>query len=773
MKWVQKAKDSGGTLISVDPRFTQTSARADLYVALRSGTDIAFLGGMIKYIIDKEKYFKEYVLNYTNASFIVGEKYEFKDGLFAGYNPETRKYDAAFWAIKRDAEGKPVRDDALQDPRCVLQLLKKHYERYTPEKVSEVTGTPVSDLLKVYETYAATGTKDKAGTIMYAMGWTQHTVGTQNIRAMSIIQMLLGNMGIAGGGVNALRGESNVQGSTDQALLFHILPGYLRAPAASLATFEAYNKAATPKSADPQSANWWQNFPKYSTSLLKSFWGEKATKENDFGYAWLPKLDDGQNCSWLNLFDAMYAGNIKGFFAWGQNPACSGANAHKVRQAMAKLDWLVNVNIFDNETGSFWKGPGMDPKSIKTEVFMLPCAASVEKEGSITNSGRWAQWRYKAANPPGDAKPDGDIMVELMNKIRALYKKGGKFQDSIMNLKWDYVDEKGHFDPHKVAKEINGYFVQDVKVQDKEFKKGTLVPGFALLQADGSTSCGNWIYCQSYNADGNNMARRKKDDPTGLGLYPQWAWCWPVNRRVIYNRASVDLDGNPWNPKRAILKWAEGKWVGDVPDGPWPPMSDKKAGKYPFIMKPDGMAAIFGPGLADGPFPEHYEPLECPVPENAMNKQLINPTIKIFKGELDKHFTCDPRFPLVGTTYRVTEHWQTGAMTRWQPWLVEAQPQMFVEMDEELAKQRGIKSGDKVKVSSARGEVTAVAIVTTRFRPFTLGKLTVHQVGMPWCFGWMVPKDGGESSNLLTPNVGDPNTMIPESKAFMVNVTKA
>jgi formate dehydrogenase major subunit len=590
---------------------------------------------------------------------------------------------------------------------------------------------------------------------------------------MSIIQMLLGNMGIAGGGVNALRGESNVQGSTDQALLFHILPGYLRAPAASLATFEAYNKAATPKSADPQSANWWQNFPKYSTSLLKSFWGEKATKENDFGYAWLPKLDDGQNCSWLNLFDAMYAGNIKGFFAWGQNPACSGANAHKVRQAMAKLDWLVNVNIFDNETGSFWKGPGMDPKSIKTEVFMLPCAASVEKEGSITNSGRWAQWRYKAANPPGDAKPDGDIMVELMNKIRALYKKGGKFQDSIMNLKWDYVDEKGHFDPHKVAKEINGYFVQDVKVQDKEFKKGTLVPGFALLQADGSTSCGNWIYCQSYNADGNNMARRKKDDPTGLGLYPQWAWCWPVNRRVIYNRASVDLDGNPWNPKRAILKWAEGKWVGDVPDGPWPPMSDKKAGKYPFIMKPDGMAAIFGPGLADGPFPEHYEPLECPVPENAMNKQLINPTIKIFKGELDKHFTCDPRFPLVGTTYRVTEHWQTGAMTRWQPWLVEAQPQMFVEMDEELAKQRGIKSGDKVKVSSARGEVTAVAIVTTRFRPFTLGKLTVHQVGMPWCFGWMVPKDGGESSNLLTPNVGDPNTMIPESKAFMVNVTKA
>ncbi len=543
-------------------------------------------------------------------------------------------------------------------------------------------------------------------------------------------------------------------------------------PSADLATLEDYKKAITPKTADPMSANWWQNGPKYAVSLLKSFWGEKATAENDFGYGWLPKLDVGQNCSWLNLFDDMYNGKIKGFFAWGQNPACSSANAHKVRQALGKLDWLVNINIFDNETGSFWKGPGMDPKSIKTEVFMLPCAASVEKEGSISNSGRWAQWRYKAGNAPGMAKPDGDILADLFVKIRDLYKKGGKHPEPILNLKWDYVDKKGHFDPHLVAKEINGYFLKDIKIGDKEYKKGDLVPGFALLQADGSTSSGNWLYCQSYNADGNNMARRKKDDPTGLGLYPQWAWAWPVNRRILYNRASVDLNGQPNNPARPVVKWVDGKWVGDVPDGPWPPMADKEKGKLPFIMKPDGVASIFGPGLNDGPFPEHYEPLECPVPSNALSKQFINPTIKIFKGEKDQHLTCDPRFPFVGTTYRVTEHWQTGLMTRWQPWLIEAEPQMFVEMSEELAQLRGIKNGEKVKVSSVRGEVEAVAMVTTRFKPFKIGDITVHEVGMPWCFGWITPKDGGESVNLLTPNVGDPNTMIPESKAFMVNVTK-
>ncbi len=774
MKWVMKARESGGKLICVDPRFTRTAAKADFYTALRSGTDIAFLGGMINYLIENKKFFEEYVVNYTNAAFIVGDKYDFKDGLFSGYNPKKRSYDKSAWAIKYDDKGVPLKDPSLKNPRCVFQLLKQHYSRYTPEKVSEITGTPVADLKKVWEMYAATGTKDRAGTIMYAMGWTQHTVGVQNIRAMSIIQLLLGNIGIAGGGVNALRGESNVQGSTDQALLFHIWPGYLGAPLASMAKLEDYLKVRTPKAADPLSANWWQNFPKYAVSLLKSFFGDKATKDNNFGYGWLPKLDVGQNCSWLNLFDSMFNGDIKGFFAWGQNPACSGANANKVRQALGKLEWLVNVNLFDNETGSFWKGPGMDPKKIKTEVFMLPCAASYEKEGSLTNSGRWAQWRYKAGEPPGEAKPDGDIMMELMDKIREFYKQdAGKFPDAILNLKWDYKT-KGKFDAHKVAKEINGYFLKDAEVLGKKFKKGDPVPTFGFLLADGSTSSGNWLYCQSYNADGNNMARRTKEDPTGLGLFSKWAWCWPVNRRILYNRASVDLNGQPYNPKRVLIKWDGKTWgTNDVPDGPWPPMGDKAKGRYPFIMKKEGFANVYGPDIMnDGPFPEHYEPLECPVPANLMSKQLVNPTIKIFKGRMDKHLSCDPKFPFVGTTYRVTEHWQTGLMTRWQPWLVEAEPQIFVEMSEELAKMRGISNGDKVKVSSIRGEVECVAIVTTRFRPFTLGKITVHQVGLPWCFGWVVPKNGGDSANLLTPNVGDPNTMIPESKAFMVNVEK-
>jgi formate dehydrogenase major subunit len=772
MKWVQRAKDKGGILISVDPRYTQTSAKADIYAPLRSGTDIAFLGGLIKYIIDNKKYFPEYVLHYTNASFLVGDKFGFEDGLFTGYNKDTRAYDKGAWSFKKDDKGLILRDEKLQDPKSVFQLLKNHYDRYTVDKVVEITGTPKEDLLKVYEAYAATGTADKAGTIMYAMGWTQHTVGVQNIRAMAIIQLLLGNVGIAGGGVNALRGESNVQGSTDQALLFHILPGYLKSISSTQQTLEAYNNESTPKSPDPRSVNWWSNYPKYSVSLLKALWGDAATKENDFGFNWLPKLDPGQNFSWLNLFDDMYAGKIKGFFAWGQNPACSGANANKVRQALGKLDWLVNVNIFDNETGSFWKGPGMDPKKIKTEVFMLPCAASVEKEGSISNSGRWAQWRYKAAEPPGDAKPDGDIVIELMNKIKALYKQGGKYPEPILNLKWDYVDQKGHFDPHAVAKQINGYFLKDMEVGGKQFKKGDLVPGFPNLQADGSTSSGNWLYCGSYLNDGNMMARRKKDDPTGLGLFSQWSWCWPMNRRIIYNRASVDLEGKPWNPKRPLIEWKDGKWVGDVPDGPAPPMADKEKGKNPFIMTVEGFGRLFGPGLNDGPFPEHYEPLECPIAKNPMSNQYNNPTIKIFKGELDKHLTCDPRFPFVATTYRVTEHWQTGCMTRWQPWLIEAEPQMFVEMSEELAQLRQIKNGEKVKVTSPRGEVMANAIVTTRFRPFQIGSVTVHQVGMPWCFGWLTPKDGGDNVNLLTPNVGDPNTMIPESKAIMVNVVK-
>jgi formate dehydrogenase major subunit len=760
-KWIQAAKEKGAIFIHVDPRFTRTSTKADIFVRLRSGTDIAFLGGMIKYILDNNLYDEFYVKNYTNASFIVNPKYGFNDGLFSGYDPNKRAYDKSTWTLEKDEQGIPKRDMTLQDPCCVFQLLKKHYSRYTLEKVSQITGTPIADLEKVYKVYGSTGVPNKAGTELYAMGWTQHTVGVQNIRAMSIIQSLLGNMGIAGGGINALRGESNVQGSTDAGLLFHIWPGYLPTPRANLATLADYNKT-TPASKDPRSVNWWKNRPKYVVSFLKSMFGEKATKENDFGYSWMPKLDTGQDASWLNLFDEMYKGTFTGFFAWGMNPACSSANAGKIRQALTKLDWMVNVNVFDSETGEFWKGPGMDPKKIKTEVFQLPCAASMEKEGSISNSGRWMQWRYKASNPPGEAEPDGDIMYKLFKKVQDLYKKEkGAFPEPILNLKWDY-ETNGHFDIHKVAKEINGY----------DLTTGKLMANFVGLKEDGTTSCGNWLYSASYTEAGNMAARRKKTDPTGLGLYPEWAWCWPLNRRIIYNRASVDLEGKPRDPKRPLLKWdAEGKkWIGDVPDNAVPPMGT--TGAYPFIMKPDGVASLFGPGLIDGPFPEHYEPLECPIEKNLMSGQRTNPVIKIFEGGLDKFTTCDPKYPFVCSTYRVTEHWQTGVLTRWLPWLIEAEPQVFCEMSIELAKLRGIKNGDRVIVETQRGKLEAIAIVTSRVKPFNIAGQTIHQIGVPWHFGWLYPKDGGESANLLTPTVGDPNTMIPESKAFMANVSK-
>lgn len=772
MKWVNKAMENGAILISVDPRFTRTSAKADIYAPMRSGTDIAFLGGMMNYIISNKKYHEEYAAHYTNASFIVGSGYEFKDGLFSGFDPKKKKYNKSLWAFEKDGKGVPKRDFTLKNPRCVLQLMKKHYSRYTPETVSSITGTPVKDLKRVWEPYSTTGAVDKTGTIMYAMGWTQHTVGTQNIRMMAMIQLLLGNMGRPGGGVNALRGESNVQGSTDHCLLFHIWPGYLKTPRSSNVSLGAYNKKWTPKSNDPLSANWWGNYPKYSVSFLKSMFGGAATRENDFGYSWLPKLDDGTAYSWLDLFDEMYKGNIKGFFAWGQNPAGSGANAGKVRKALAKLDWMVDVNLYDNETAEFWKGPGMDPEKIKTEVFFLPCATSVEKEGSITNSGRWSQWRYKAAKPPRGCMRDGEIMVQLFDKVRELYKKGGVLPEPILNMRWDYAKD-GKFDPHAVAKLINGYFEKDVTVKKKPFKKGTLVPSFAYLLADGSTSSGNWLYCHSYTEKGNMAARRGKKDPTGMGLYPEWSWCWPVNRRIIYNRASVDRNGKPWSPNKNILEYKNGKWVGDVPDGGWPPMLVNKAKtKRPFIMKPDGVASVFGPGRADGPFPEHYEPLECPVEKNLLSGQRMNPTAPVYSTDVDLWATNDPRFPLVATTYRLTEHWQTGVLTRWQPWLLETQPQLFVEMSKELAKLRGINNGDMCKVSSARGEVEAVAMVTGRFKPMTVQGQTVHQVGLPWCFGWVHPEDGGDSANLLTPSTGDPNTRIPETKAFMVNLEK-
>ena len=800
-KWIQEAVNKrDAKIICVDPRFTQSAAKAHLYAPIRSGADIAFLGGMIKYILDNKLYLEEYVKNYTNATFLVNPELKMpgqNKGVFSGL--VNGKYEKDTWSYQTGADGVIKKDPTMRDHNCVFQLLKKHYSRYTPEVVSKITGTPVDKLIEVYKLYGSTGKANRAGVELYAMGWTQHTVGVQNIRTMAIIQLLLGNMGIAGGGVAALRGESNVQGSTDYALLFHILPGYLGMPTASLGTLKEYNEKRTPKTKEKDSLNWWKNFPKYSASFLRSMYGENMSIED--AYSTLPKIDDGANYSWLMLFDQMYKEKFTGFFAWGMNPACSGANSNKVRQALTKLDWMVNVNLFDNETGSFWRGPGMDPTKIKTEVFMLPCAASIEKEGSITNSGRLMQWRYKAVSPVGESLPDGDIMSELFFKVKELYeKKGGPHKKAITELTWSYgkmVGKHFHYDPRKVAAEINGFFLTDKKVENptkkgefKEFKKGDPVPTFAWLQDDGSTSSGCWIYCGSIGEKGNLTMRRGNADPTGLGLYPEWAWSWPVNRRIIYNGASVDPEGNPWDPTRAVIKWNGEKWVGDVPDG----VGNPGKGRPPFIMKPDGVASLYGPGLADGPFPEHYEPLECPVEKNLLSPQKNNPAIVRFdkKGvgsDLDVYSnvaTCDPRFPFICSTYRVSEHWQTGVLTRWCPWLAEMQPGMFVEIGTELAGEKGIKNGDKCIVKSARGEVECTAIVTPRFKPFNIDGNTIHEIGIPWHYGWITTKDRkynpgdkkaevftfGDAANLLTPTIGDANTMIPETKAFMANVAK-
>jgi len=565
---------------------------------------------MIKYIIENNLYFEEYVKSYTNASFLVNPAFKLpgdNNGVFSGL--EGNKYNKDTWAYQTGKDGVIKKDPSLQDPSCVFQLLKKHYSRYTIDLVSKICGTPKDKLEEIYKIYGSTGKPDKAGVELYAMGWTQHTVGTQMIRTMCIVQLLLGNMGIAGGGVAAMRGESNVQGSTDHGLLFHIWPGYIGAPTASLKTLKEFNEKRTPTTKEKNSLNWWKNFPKYSASYLRSMYGKNATLEEAYGI--MPKLDDGVNYSWLMIFDQMFKGKFTGFFAWGMNPACSGAHSNKVRQALGKLDWMVNVNLFDNETGSFWRGPGVDPTKIKTEVFMLPCASSIEKEGSLANSSRLMQWRYKAVNPPGVALPDGDIMSEIFFKVRELYEKqGGPHAEAMTKLTWPYgkktLDGHFHYDPHMVAKEINGFFLEDKKVENptkkgefEEFKKGDPVPTFAWLQDDGSTSSGSWIYCGSYADKGNMAARRGTSDPSGIGLYPGWAWSWPVNRRIIYNGASVDPNGNPWDPKRPVITWNGEKWVGDVPDG----VGDPGSGRPPFIMKPDGVASFLWAGSGGRAFP--------------------------------------------------------------------------------------------------------------------------------------------------------------------------
>ncbi len=749
-KWITRAMEQGAKLISVDPRFTRTSSKADIYVPMRTGTDIALIGGMINYVLENELCHYEYVTEYTNAAFLINPEFGFEDGLFTGYDPATGTYDKSTWQYQLDEEGLPKRDETLQDPNCVFQLLKAHFSRYDPGTVCKVTGASKDVFLEAYEAFVATGARGKAGAIICSSGAAQHTEGTQNVRSYYILQLLLGNIGVAGGGVNGIAGASNGLGCTLQGRLFHVLPGNLPMPASGDESLEAYLARVTaPASKMENTISPWRSCPKHIISLFKAWYGDAATEQNEFGWEYLPKI--GGNYSFINLFEAMNAGTIKGLLCWGMNPAVSGPNSGVVREALQKLDWAVVVDLYETETAALWKAPGVDPSANDTEVFLLPAAASVEKEGSLMSSARWMQWRYKAADPPGQARSDLWIIDQLMLKLKELYAtEGGPNAEAITSLTWDYGSPP---DVHRVAQEMNGY----------DLITDGLLAGPGGLKDDGTTSCGNWLWCGSYTEEGNMMARRDNIDQSGIGLFSNWAWCFPCNRRIMYNRASVDLEGNPWNPEKPVIRWDSGaeRWVGDVPDGGPPP------GKaYPFIMKPHGRAHLFGMGTVDGPLPEHYEPWESPV-NNPMSSVQSDPLLKAWEDERGAR----ERYPILATTNRVVEHMHAGGMSRNLPWLVELQPQMFVELSEELAAEKGITSGDSVVIESARGKIEAVAIVTKRLRPFQVNGQVVHQIAMPWHWGY-VGLSTGDSANLLTARVADSNTMIPEYRAFLVDISK-
>lgn len=802
-RYVLRARDKGAKVIHVDPRFTRTSAMATHYVPMRSGTDIAFLGGLISYLIENEKYFKDYVLNYTNASFIVKEEYadtEDLDGLFSGFNPQTGTYDTASWdfereePVKPDREpqtltekiafekllGKPKRDETLTHPRTVFQIIRRHFARYTPDMVEKICGTPKDKFLEVAELLAETANPDKTSAFCYAMGWTQHTYGVQCIRAGAILNALLGSTGRPGGGILALRGHANVQGATDNPTLYHLLPGYLNAPSAlkNHDTLENYLKTET------KPTGWWVNTPKYMISLLKAWFGEAATAENDYGYDYLPKMLG--NHSHYRMFEDAYKGIVKGMIVAGQNPAVGGQNARFHRKALANLDWLVVRDPFLIETATFWylapevKNGEVKPEEIKTEVFYLPSAVYAETEGSFTNTSRLIQKKEKAADPPGDCRSDLWFTYELGKRLKELYKDSTDPKDwPIQNLTWDYEPEPDdRFKIHepseyKIHKEINGY----------NTVTGEHVAGFAQLQDDGTTACGNWIYSGMMpDPETNLTASRNGDDYVSLG----WGFAWPANRRVLYNRASAKPDGTPWSERKKYIWWdeKEQKWTGlDIPDfaatkAPDTPAQvagiglDAHSGADPFIMQPDGVIQLFAP-LVDGPLPTHYEPPDSPVENLLYPKHPNNPAALYFPDipENELHGLNNSDFPYVITTYRVTEHHLSGAMTRWLPWLAELMPELFLEISPELAQELGIQSKDYVTVETKRGKVEARALVTRRMRPLKIGDRVVHQVGMPIHFGYAGIVTGSVP-NELTAIVADPNVTIHSSKAFTCNIKK-
>ena len=780
-KWVTEAKaHNKAKLVVVDPRFTRSAAMSDYYAPIRTGTDIAFLGGVINYLISNDKIQHEYVKHYTNATFIINEKFELNEGIFSGYDETKRRYDPSSWGYEFDADGYAKVDDTMQHPRCVYQILKKHYSRYTPELVSQICGTPQDAFLKVCEYISSTAAPNRVMTIMYALGWTQHSQGSQMIRTGAMMQLLLGNIGLPGGGMNALRGHSNIQGLTDLGLLSNLLPGYMTLPGEKEQDYEKYLAVRTLKPLRPNQVSYWQNFPKFQVSLMKAWYGKAATKENNWAFEYLPKLDKQYDV--LQAFELMGQGKMNGYICQGFNPLASFPNKAKIIHGLSKLKFLVTMDPLATETSEFWKNFGpyndVDPAKIQTEVFRLPTTCFAEEDGSIVNSGRWLQWHWKGAEGPGEALTDPEIMAEIFTRLRAHYaKEGGAFPDPVLNLEWSYRNPTAP-QPEELAREFNGRALADL-TDPKDptkvvLKQGEQVPGFAVLRDDGSTASGCWIFAGCWTQAGNQMARRDNSDPYGIGQTLGWAWAWPANRRVLYNRASSDVAGKPWNPHHKLVFWTGDKWGGsDIPDMPPTAAPDQHVG--PFIMTAEGVARLFAPtGLADGPLPEHYEPFESPVTVNLLNpknpKAFANPAARVFKGDMEA-FGASKDFPYAATTYRLTEHFHYW--TKHVDVCAIIQPQQFIEIGEELAKEKGIKVGDKVKVRSNRGEIVAVAVVTKRIKPLDCGGVKVHHVGIPIHWGFKGVARMGYLANTLTPFVGDANTQTPEFKSFVVNIEKA
>ena len=773
-KWVTEAKaHRGARLIVVDPRFTRTAAVSDYYAPIRPGTDIAWLMGMIRWIIENDKVHWEYVRNFTNAAFIVKDGFSWSDGLFNGYDPETRSYDMSEWDYVMGEDGFAQVDMTLQHPRCVWNLLKAHVDQYTPEMVERITGTPVDKFLHIAEMIGETSAPDKTMTSMYALGWTQHSKGSQNIRGMAMLQLILGNIGMAGGGMNALRGHSNIQGLTDMGLMSNLLTGYLNMPTEAEVDYATYMSTRGFKPLRPGQTSYWQNYPKFMVSFMKAMWGDAAQAENDWAYHYLAKLDV-PNYDILRMFELMNDGKVNLYFCQGFNPMLAFPNRGKITSALSKLKLLVTIDPLETETSRFWENHGefneVDSASIQTEVIQLPSTCFAEDDGSLTNSGRWLQWHWKASTPPGQAKLDTWVMAQIFTRVRELYRQeGGVFPDPILNLNWDYADE-GDPTPDELAREINGRALTTVYDTTDPTKvvveAGKQVLNFSQLRDDGSTMSGCWIYSGCWNEDGNNMARRDNADPSGMGVYSNWTWAWPLNRRTLYNRASCDMDGKPWDPNRMIIEWNGEKWVGnDVPDIS-PTAKPHEVG--PFIMNAEGSSRLFSRKMMrDGPFPTHMEPFESPVP-NVFNAEMRgNPVARVFEADVADLGTSD-EFPYVGTSYRLTEHFHYW--TKHNRVNSVLQPQFFVEISVQLAEEKGITNGGWVRVWNKRGSVKAKAVVTKRIKPLICDGKTVHVVGVPLHWGFTGAAKKGFGPNSLTVFIGDANIETPESKAFLVNI---